>query len=43
MSAMSSSTGFAEPSTRRENTVGERKFGGGPPWTKLTAMALPAV
>jgi len=43
VSAISSSPGFAEPPTRRENTVGERKLGGGPPCTKLTAMALPAV
>lgn len=40
-SAMSSRAGFAEFPTRRENTVGDRKLGGGPPCTKLTAMALP--
>lgn len=40
---MSSRFGFAEPLTRRENTVGDRKFGGGPPCAKLTAMALPAM
>ena len=40
---MSSRTGFAETSTSKEKTTGERKFGGGPPCTKLIAMALPAM
>lgn len=42
MSAISSRFGLADSFARREKTVGDIKFGGGPPCTKLTAMALPA-
>lgn len=42
---MSLNTGFTEelPTSSREYKVGEMNPGGGPPFTKLTAMACPAI